>query len=117
MAAYAIKADPKIEKILSDTGIIAIDGLRSWEEYLYLIKKYSGLTLINVYAEPSLRYERLENRKVRSFTLEEARNRDIAELENLNMGGPIAIADHLVVNNTTKEELHTQIDYLLALLT
>jgi dephospho-CoA kinase len=100
MAAYAIKAEPKIEKMLQESHVIALDGLYSWEEYVYLKEKFPQLTLIQIYAEPQVRYKRLSERKIRPVMGEDARIRDIAELEKLNKGGPIAIADHLIENDS-----------------
>lgn len=114
MAAYAILAEPKIENLLQGTSLIAIDGLYSWEEYVLLKHSFLGLVLIHIYAEPIVRYQRLANRKIRPLTGEEARNRDIAEIEKLNKGGPIAIADYMIENNGEDiEELYKKIDELL----
>lgn len=114
MAAYAVKAKPQIDELLEAKEVVAIDGLYSWEEYVYLKASYPGLVLIHVYAEPQKRYERLAKRTVRPLTSEEARQRDIAEIEKLNKGGPIAIADYLIENNgATKEALQQKIEALL----
>lgn len=114
MAAYAIKAKPKIQALVNSQQVIALDGLYSWEEYVFLKKEFSNLILISMYAEPLIRYQRLAQRQVRPLSLEEARNRDIRELELLNKGGPIAIADYLIENNEDDiERLHKKIDSLL----
>jgi dephospho-CoA kinase len=115
MAAYAVKSKPKIDELLKTHDIVALDGLYSWEEYIYLKKEFDELTLIHVYAEPKVRYERLLHRPVRPVPMEKSYERDVTELEKLNKGGPIAIADYLVVNNSASiEDLHQQIDTLLA---
>jgi len=111
MAAYAIKIMPRIkEEIEKGEKMIVLDGLYSWEEYLALKKKYPHLTLLCIYARPSIRYQRLYQRDVRRLTPEEARKRDFAELENLNKGGPIAIADYLIRNEGTKKQLETKLE-------
>ena len=46
-----------------------------------------------------LRYERLKNRPIRPHTLEESIMRDYSEIENIEKGGPIAIADCYICNN------------------
>lgn len=99
MAAYAIKIEPRIRQAAKTSDRIILDGLRSWEEYVYLKKKFSELKLLCIYARPELRHERLAKRPVRPVGTEELMGRDMAEVENLNMGGPIAIADYLVENN------------------
>jgi dephospho-CoA kinase len=114
MAAYAIKSEPKITEAFEQYATVALDGLRSWEEYRYLKDRFPHLVLIQVYAKPRIRYDRLDRRKVRSFTPQEARKRDFAELEHLNMGGPIAIADFLIENDDDiLEHLHQKIDGVL----
>lgn len=114
MAAYAIKSKPKIDELLADHEVVALDGVYSWEEYLFLNTVYKNLVLIAIYAEPKKRYARLAQRKVRPFNAEEAKKRDIAEIEKLNKGGPIAIADYLIENNTDEiGDLYTKIDVLL----
>lgn len=113
MAIYAVKAEPKIRRLLEENSHVAIDGLYSWEEYTYLKEKFPELILLHVFTEPAIRYQRLVSRSVRPFSLKEARKRDIAEIENLHKGGPIAIADCVVTNNTSVADLHKQLDVLL----
>ncbi len=114
MAAYAIKSKPKIEELLKKNNVVLIDGLYSWEEYVFLKKELPSLILIAFYAKPPIRYKRLSMRKIRPLTLQEARERDIAELDKLNKGGPIAIADYLIENNTDDiKDLYSKVDRLL----
>lgn len=113
MAAYAKKAHPKLAETLEAYATVVLDGLYSWEEYTYLKEHFPSLTLIHVYAEPEIRYRRLSERPVRPFTKEEARKRDMMEIERLDKGGPIAIADYLIENNTDINLLHQKVDGLL----
>ena len=115
MAAYAIKMKPKIDEFLKDHDFIVLDGLYSWEEYVFLKKEIPNLILLNIFAEPPIRYERLSKRSIRPVSHQEARDRDIVELEKLNKGGPIAIADYTIENNSGDiSDLHTKIDSLLS---
>lgn len=115
MGAYAIKAKPRIDEMLKENDLIAIDGLYSWEEYTYLKKFFPSLMIINVFAEPPIRYKRLSERSVRPVSLDEGYDRDVNELEKLNKGGPIAIADYLIINNSDNiNDLYNQIDQLFA---
>ncbi|MBI5619433.1 AAA family ATPase [Candidatus Gottesmanbacteria bacterium] len=100
MAAMAIKIEPRIIEAVKEHDTIVLDGLYSWEEYVYLKEKFEGLTLLCIWAAPTVRYERLGKRAVRPLTVSEARSRDIAEIEQLNKGGPIAISDYLIENNS-----------------
>lgn len=114
MAAYAIKAQPKIEALLQKHNVIALDGLYSWEEYVLLKEKFPFLLLIHIYAEPQKRYGRLAVRKIRPIPYSESYKRDVQEIEKLNKGGPIAIADYLIENNENdKIHLYEEIDTLL----
>ena len=45
---------------------------------------------------------------------DEVDQRDWAEIENLEKGGPIAIADYFIHNDSDLENLHKQIDSVLA---
>lgn len=110
MAAVAIKMMPKIEVAIRKEDKIVLDGLYSWEEYTYLKKRFENLFLLCIYASPSIRYNRLTSRKERTFTIKEARDRDIHELEALNKGGPIALADYLIKNETTREDLYKELE-------
>jgi dephospho-CoA kinase len=100
MAAFAIKAKPKIEALLKEHKTVALDGLYSWEEYKFLKEQFPELILIHIFAEPNVRYQRLASRKIRPFTVEESRERDTREIEKLNKGGPIAIADYQIENSS-----------------
>lgn len=113
MIAYAQYAKPTLEALSSANHLVGIDGLYSWEEYLYLQSIFPSLVVVHVFAEKKIRYGRLSIRPVRPFTKEEAQIRDKSEIENLNKGGPIAMADYLINNSTSLEELHTQLDMLL----
>lgn len=114
MAAYAIKSESSINQLLEEHEAVAIDGLYSWEEYVYLKDKFSSLILIHIYAEPKKRYQRLASRLIRPIPVDKARERDIAEIEKLNKGGPIAIADYMIENESEDlKDLYNKIDQLL----
>ncbi len=121
MAAFAILNIPKIDELLEKSNVV-IDGLYSWSEYKVLKEKYGDrMYVLAVYAPPKLRYERLKNRKVeddekqrfRNLTEQDAKARDYAEIENLEKGGPIAMADFTVINSGTIEELKDSVRKVL----
>jgi dephospho-CoA kinase len=60
-----------------------------------------------------MRYARLANRPERPLTAQEAELRDYAEIENIEKGGPIAIADYMLVNDSTPDALLARLDALL----
>jgi len=93
---------------------IVADGLYSWTEYKALKQEFPGeLNVIAVVAPRRLRHRRLLTRPVRPISQFEADQRDWAEIENLEKGGPIAIADHYIINDGSIEYLHEQIDKAL----
>ena len=100
-----------------------IDGLYSWTEYTTLKDKFGdSLKVIAIYTSHATRYQRLETRehdesdtshRMRKLTAAEAKNRDYSEIENIEKGGPIAMADYTVSNESSNEELKKQIRNLL----
>lgn len=110
MGAIAELMDPLIEEQLKTEAIIVVDGLYSESERRYLINKFPFLTILCIFAPPEVRYERLAKRKVRPLTEEEARSRDEAEIDKLEKGGPIAMANHLIKNEGSKEDLLQQLE-------
>ena len=93
---------------------IVFDGLYMWTEYNYLKHEFPGeLITIAVVAPKRLRHHRLTHRPIRPLTNEEAELRDWAEIENLEKGGPIAIADYYIHNDGSLDKLHAQIDTIL----
>lgn len=116
MAAYAILNQPRIDAALQNADVVA-DGLYSWEEYLSF-KSYYGkkFLVVAVYSSAPVRYARLVCRNHRALTPEEAASRDKSEIENLNKGGPIAMADFTIINESSLEYLRQQTEVLLACL-
>jgi dephospho-CoA kinase len=113
MEAFAKLSLDDIKKGLSK-GPTVIDGLYSWSEYKYLRKKLSErFCVIAIFTPRHIRYERLLNREVRPLSYEEAEARDFAEIENLEKGGPIAMADYTIQNGESLERLYSEIDDLL----
>lgn len=101
---------------LIDAGqrYIVADGLYTWTEYKLLKREFPGeLTVVAVVAPKRLRHHRLTLRPVRPLTVEEASSRDWAEIENLEKGGPIAIADYFLNNDKNIDTLEERIDTLL----
>jgi dephospho-CoA kinase len=114
MAAYAILNMPRIDTALQSSDVVA-DGLYSWEEYLSF-KSYYGdkFCVVAVYSSPETRYTRLARRSHRPLTREEASSRDKAEIENLNKGGPVAMADYTIINESTISDLRRQTEDLIS---
>ncbi len=114
MAAVAMRALPTLRAALAEHATIIIDGLYSWSEYKLLQEDLSGgLVVVAVVADRAVRYSRLARRIERPLTAEEARRRDWQEIEFLEKGGPIAIADHTLLNNGSSEALMADLDALI----
>ncbi len=108
MSAYARLNQPRIDSALKHSDVV-IDGLYSWEEYTYLKGYYKeGFCVVAVWASPRTRYARLTGRANRQLTVEEAASRDRAEVENINKGGPIAMADFTIINESSLENLRQE---------
>ena len=116
MAAYAELNLPKINSSLGSSHVV-VDGLYSWEEHILLKEYYGGqFSTVAVWASPATRYRRLASRQVRPLTLEEAASRDKSEIENSNKGGPIAMADFAIVNDTSLDEMERQTERVISAL-
>jgi dephospho-CoA kinase len=71
------------------------------------------LIVVAIVCERDLRYSRLTDRVDRPLTRAEAVERDVREIENLEKGGPIAMADYTLTNNGSSEELLAALDAVL----
>jgi len=113
MGAYAKILLPKIKELAKDHNVV-LDGLYSWDELKILKEEFADkIAVICVIADKNLRYERLSTRDVRPFTYEEARHRDISEIENLAKGGPIAYADYYILNNSEVTNFEARLNEIL----
>jgi len=116
MAAYAKLNLPRIDEVSKYSDVV-VDGLYSWEEYTFL-KTYYGedFSVVAVWASPRTRYARLTTRLNRRLTVEEATSRDKAEIENTNKGGPIAMADFTIINESSLENLRRETGRIISIL-
>lgn len=122
MGALAILNTDNFDKLLKKSNVVG-DGLYSWTEYKILKEKYgASMFVLAVYAPPQLRYERLENRTVdndadsrfRSIPKGKSVSRDYSEIEHIEKGGPIAMADFTIINTATVEDAIMQLNTFLA---
>ena len=113
-AAYAHMLKDTILQKLESTNVV-LDGLYSWEEYKYIVENISSeLIVVCIVTDKALRYSRLTDRPVRPLTREQAVARDHAEIENLDKGGPIAIADYFIENNRGRDDFRREIELLIS---
>ena len=90
---------------------IVLDGLYTWSEYKILKHEFPGQVVVIAIVTPKhLRYQRMIKRPKRPMQPHEVDQRDWSEIENLEKGGPIAIADYFVINDCDLDQLHQKID-------
>lgn len=115
MDAYARRSLPHIHKALDQHNSLVIDGLYSFSEYKTLKREFGdALVVVAVVAERRQRYARLGGRDERPLTQAEAEWRDIQEIETLEKGGPIAMADYTILNTATPEASLAELDRILS---
>jgi len=116
MAAYAKLSSRRIDRLLKSSNVV-VDGLYSWEEYTLLRERYGEkLSVLAVWASPATRHARLAHRAKRALMLKEAASRDRSEIENINKGGPIAMADFAILNENSLEALEKETEQVLSIL-
>ncbi len=94
---------------------IILDGVYSWTEYKILKKEFPGeLIFVAVVVPKWLRFKRVAARLERPFNTAEIQERDRSEIENLEKGGPIAMADYYILNDGEKNEMYERLDEILA---
>lgn len=106
---------PLIKAKLLDHRLVIIDGLYSFSEYKTLKEEFKEeLLVVAIFTPKSLRYERLALRQERPLTLKEAERRDFMEIEKIEKGGPIALADLTIINDGNQYHLQRKLDRILA---
>ena len=108
--ALAILNIEKIKQVFKNNSIIIIEGMRSWEEYLYLKKEFPKvkLAIICLFTDKDIRYKRISKRNNRSELYGE--ERDINEIVGINMGPTIAFADYLIKNNYSLKDFYDKLE-------
>ena len=112
MGAYAKLSMPKIKKCLETSDIVVLESFYSWDEYKITRDEFGdSFMVVAAHASPKVRLSRLKNREHRPIeTREDLYQRDKTEIEGTDKGGPIAMADFMLINEGTLEELHEKID-------
>lgn len=109
------RAIVEAEKLIqSGQKYLVLDGLYSWSEYKILKHAFPGqMSVIAIVTPKHLRYQRMAKRPERPMQPREIDQRDWSEIENLEKGGPIAIADYFINNDSTLENLHAQLEEIV----
>lgn len=113
MAAFAKILLPKIQELVRDNDVV-LDGLYSWDEYQFLEKELGkAMKTIAIVTDKKLRYKRLSEREIRPLTKSEAKERDLAEIDNIAKAPPIAYADYFILNNGSLEDYRKRLEEIL----
>ncbi|MFQ3661221.1 MAG: AAA family ATPase [Chloroflexaceae bacterium] len=114
MDVCARLALPQIRALLAGHPAVIIDGMYSFSEYKTLKHEFGDeLVVVAVFTPRAERYRRLATRHERPLTPVEAEARDYREIEHIEKGGPIAMADYLIVNDGDLAALNARVDALL----
>jgi len=113
--AYANRIIKQLDELFnSGKNVVVVESLYSWTEYKMFKEKYgSNAIMIAVVAPLQIRHERLLERPVRPLSEQAAVERDYSEIEKVDKGGPIANADYFLNNQSSVNDLISQLDELL----
>lgn len=120
MEAMAVLWIDTIKNELVKGNNVIIDNMYSWSEYKYFLKELKeSFISIAIHASPKTRYKRLGSREDgRNYKDSEvSKARDYSEIEDIEKGGPIAMADFHVINERSEEELISQVEEIFSTLT
>ncbi len=102
--AVAKRTLTRIER--AETRVVLVEGIRSLKEIELFKEHYPDFTLVAIHSSPKTRFKRLYERERPddSKDLRAFKERDAREL-NYGIGSAIALADYLIVNEESEEEL------------
>jgi dephospho-CoA kinase len=105
--------------VAEGAAVVVLDGLYSWTEYKYLSKKFGkNLLVVATTAPKAARYERILSRQDghRKYTsVDQIVAREVAEIEKLEKGGPIAYADYTIANDGNPQDMLQKLENILQL--
>lgn len=115
MDAIARRALPHLKVALEQHRSVVIDGLYGFGEYKMLRGELgTDMVVVAIICPRWMRYSRLASRPERPLTAAEAEARDYQEIEKLEKGGPIALADFFLLNDREPEAMLAALDALVA---
>lgn len=114
VSAVARRCIPKLKKIFAENRVVTVDGVRSLDEVKAFREVFKNVFLIAVHASPQTRFRRFltRNRSDDPESWEVFRERDLREF-GFGLGGAIAMADYMIVNESSIEDLKTKVRRLL----
>jgi dephospho-CoA kinase len=113
---WAERTVPILLKKLENSPAVIIDGIRGDAELeIFKTKFKDNFVNVAIHSNPKIRYERIIKGRHRSddvMTEDEFRGRDGREL-SWGIGNAIALADHMIVNEETLDDLKVNFLHLL----
>ncbi|TXH08234.1 MAG: dephospho-CoA kinase [Candidatus Moraniibacteriota bacterium] len=114
---YAQEAAKKVA-LMSEAPVILLESFYSAPEYRVFRERFGdAFVTIAIHARPSIRHARLAVRPERPLNAMESIERDWAQLTRLTQGTPIALADHLIINEGSLEAMQSALDRVIAEIT
>ncbi|MFP3164811.1 MAG: nucleoside monophosphate kinase [Acidianus sp.] len=106
-----------MEEITPTMSRIAFEGVRSLAE-VEEFKRLGNPIIIAIHSPPSLRYQRMISRMRPddSKNIEDLRRRDLDEIR-LGIGGVIALADYIIINDSTIDEFKKRAEEVILRIT
>ncbi len=101
-------AEKTLEKIKEKEGIVVIDGTRSLAE-VNVFREKGEVVIFAIHASPKTRFRRLlhRGRPGDPSSWDDFVKRDMVEL-GFGLGSVIALADHMIVNESTIEHAYNE---------
>ncbi|HIH60626.1 MAG TPA: flagellar hook-basal body complex protein FliE [Ferroplasma sp.] len=101
-------------ELITNPDITIVDGLRNEEELDYFKNNFHNIIVIAVFANETDRLERIlaRDREDDSHDYSGMHQRDNREL-SWGIGKVISLADYMIVNDSTLEEYHKNVNILL----
>lgn len=106
-----------IEEVTPDMDKIAFEGVRSLAE-VEEFKRLGNPIIIAIHSPPALRYQRIMSRMRAddSKNIEDLRRRDLDEIK-LGIGGVIALADYVIINDSTIDDFKRRAEEIILRIT
>jgi dephospho-CoA kinase len=95
--------------------LIVIDDIASWEQYRAVKHAFPGrFTVVALTSQTNIRHRRLGKRQSDALTIHQAEEQDREILAASQKAEPIAAADYTIINDGAIEDLHANIDEIVA---
>ena len=107
---YAREVLPEVNQLLQEFNLVAIDGMRSLDEWAYFKKNINAPEIIYLESDKRHREERLAKRFPRRLTPKEVKLREDYETKVLKINQLKPEARFIIINNTNKENFYNLLE-------